>query len=268
MQKTEYFSQFTWAIPFGFADALGQCQFGEGDILYPKKAAYDELWDVQKVGSAIQVLYPPRQMNVPKEDISEVFRKNWNSEVQIQKYYCESPKDEQFSKDGDLISTTQGRLYTTIWLGDLKYLEPESTEPNMPEIDTREAVKLIEIDSKGTTTRIEQTEKAALKKSKGAVVFAMPYDRSNNVSLTKFQKIRNTLKTDMTVKPILLTAKQAGIKDWESFQPTVNIALFITPKLDATALYDRVKKATYVRAKNRKTDRDAYDIKKHGQIFS
>ena len=137
----------------------------------------------------------------------------------------------------------------------------------MPEIDTREAVKLMEIDSEETTTRIEQAEKTALKKSKGAVVFAMPYDRSNNVSLAKFLNIRNALKADLDGKPILITAKQAGIKDWESFQPTVNIALFVTPKLNAKSLHDKVKSATYVRAKNRKTDRDAYDIKKHGSIF-
>lgn len=268
MKKTKYFSQFSWAIPLGFADALSQCQFGEGDILYPKKAAYDELWDVQKIGYAIQILYPARQTNVPKEDVSEVFKKNWASEVRLQKYYCKSPEDDQFTKKGELISTTQGRLYTSIWTGDLKFLESDSADPIMPLVHTREAVKLIKTDSNVTTNRIEQVEKTALEKSKGAVVFAMPYDRSNKVSQAKFLNIQDTLKLDLTGKPILLTPRQAEISDWRLFQPTVNIALFVTPKLNAKSLHEKVKKATYVKAKDRKTDRDAYDIKKHGHIFS
>ncbi len=123
-------------------------------------------------------------------------------------------------------------------------------------------------DSTVATNQIEQVEKAALKKSKGAAVFAMPYDKSSKISQAKFQNIRNALKSDLTAKPILLTPEEAQISDWESFQPSVNIALFITPNLDAKSLHDKVKNATYEKAKGRKSDRDTYDIGNHGHIFS
>ncbi len=260
----EYFSQFKWPVSFAFADALGRCQFGEGDVLYPNKSAYKDGFDIQNIDFCFQVMYPARLMNVPIEDVSEVFKKNWNSEVRIQKY---SPGSENLTKDGDLISTTQGRLYTSLWKGDLKYLESDFEEPVMPIVDTREAVKLIKGASKVKTNRLEHVEDVALKKSKGNTVFVMPYDRSNSVSVTKYFNIVDALGADLTGKPTLLTAKAAGIDDWDLFLPTVNIALFITPNLDAKALHEKVKKATYVKSKNRKTDRDAYDIRKHGHIF-
>lgn len=255
MEKSKYFSQFSWAIPIGFSDALRFCQFGEGDILYQKKSAYQEEWDAQSVGIAFQVTYPSRSVNAPKEDSSAVFKNNWNAEVRLQKYECKTSKSKELSPKDDLITTTQGRLYTSVWKGDLDILNIDTEAPVMPTINAKEA-----------TSFLENTEKTALEKSKGKTVFVMPFDRSNSISNTKFSKIIETLKADLSEKPILLTAKKAGINDWELFLPTVDIALLITPKLDAKVLHDKVKKATYAKAKN--TKREAYDIKKHGAIFS
>jgi len=273
----EYFSQFKWPVPFAFADALGRCQFGEGDILYPNKKARQEKWDVQPIGFCFQVLYPERQMSPPREDVSNIFQRNWGTEVRLQKYTLESPKSENFAKEGDFISTTQGRLYTALWKGDFSFLESGTEEPTMPTINTREAVKFVEIaprivengkivQERETITEIEKTEKQALRKSGGKTVFVMPYDRSNGVSLEKYLKVKHILETDLSEEPVLLTAKQAGLVDWEMYLPTLHIALFITPKLSAKALHEKVKKATYVKAKD--TKREAYDIRKHGKVFS
>jgi len=255
-KKTEFFSQFSWAMPHGFADALRYCQFGAGDILYQKKSAYQEEWDAQLAGLGLQVLYPPRQLIVPTEDTSAVFKKNWNSEVRVQKYSCKTIKSQKMSLTDDPVTTTQGRLYTSVWTGNLEVLNIETEEPLMPTINGKEAVRFI-----------QKAEEVAIKKGKGKTVFVLPYDRSNNISTFKFSNILETLKADLSEKPILLTAKQAGIDEWKLFLPTIDIALFITPKLSRKALHDKVKSRTYVRSKNRKTTVDSYDIKKHGQIF-
>lgn len=244
--------------------------------MYSKKEAYTDQWGANKVGFAIQVLYPPRQLTVPKVVISEVFKKNWDSEVRVQKYSCGSSKAENFAKDGDLIISTQGRLYKTMWAGDLQYLDMGSKAPIMPTIDTRSSVKLIEVtprikeggmvtQERVTTTYVRNTKSMALKKSDGKVVFAMPYDRSNSVSLKKFIKVRDALNRDLDKKPLFLTPKQAGIDDWKLFLPTIYLALLITPKLTVEELYEKVKKVTYVKAKDGK--KNNYDISRHGEIF-
>ena len=261
----EYFSQFNWAVPAAYADALGQCQFGEGDILYPKKSAYKPAWESETVGLCLQVMYPPRQTNVPTEDTSEVFKKNWDSEVHVQKYVCVSP-GEPLSKDGDLVISTQGRLYTTLWKGDLSYLSLSSTIL-MPTVNTKEVVKLREdtLDSKSKTNYINQVQARGKQMCvNGDAVFAMPYDKSNNTSNGKFDRISSALKDVISTKPVILTPEKAGIEDWRHFLPTVQIAFFVT-NLSKDKLYERIKDATYIKSKDAKTSR--YDIRKHGILI-
>lgn len=267
----KYFDQFNWPVINAFADALGGCQFGEGDVLFPNESNYPELY-------CIQVMYPARQMNVPKDEITVVFENNWGAEVRLQKYLKTEPGATFVAtKEGGLIVSTQGRLYTALWKGDLSILDMSSEDPVMPTVDARACVRQIEISpeikEKGkvvqkrvTTTHVKKAESAALNESKGSVVFAMPYDRSNNVSLQKNVRIRSALKNDLTEIPIYLTPKQAGIDDWKLFLPTVYIALFITPELSVEQLHEKIKKATYVKSKKTKTEK--YDIAKHGEIFS
>lgn len=271
-----YFSQFKWAIPHAFADALGQCQFGEGDVLYPTRSGYQE--SQSNVSMCLQVLYPPRDMTVPKEDIAVVFKKNWNSEVRLQKYTI---KSGEFKKEGELITSTQGRLYSALWKDDLGILEVESENPFMPTMDARKSTTLIELvpeikDEDGnvvqkrkvdTETRIQRIGGTALKKSKESPVFVMPYDRANRISTAKFFKINEALESDISGMPILLTPKQANVLDWNLFLPTIQIALFVTPSLDVKTVEEKVKKVTYAPQKNSKTNEQRYNLRSHGAVF-
>lgn len=278
----EYFSQFKWAIPHAFADALSRCQFGEGDVLYPKKTAYQD-WDAQRIDEMLQVVYPARQVNAAKgeldEDSYEVFKRNWNMEVRVQKYSCSSPKAEAVSKDGDEIVSTQGRLYTAIWKGDLSLLDTNSKPPKIPTIDTKEMVRLREvvpeIKENGVVIQervleqyLEKSRDSALNTSKNKVVFVMPYDRSNSTSTQKYQSICSALEKDMEGSPILVHGEKTGIDEWNDLLPTLHVAIFITPNLDENSLLEKIKGVTYKPSKNRKTNVDRYDIKRHGLIFS
>lgn len=274
----EFFSEFKWAIPYAFADALGKCQFAEGDVLYLNKAAYKKQFDAQSVGAAFQVLYPERQRTAPKEEINKIFEKNWHSEVRVQEYAVESPSSDRLAKKGSLVTTTQGRLYTAMWKGDASILDMNVAPPEMPCIDTKELVRLIEIQpeikkngviiqERITETRLGKSESVALKRSGGRLVFSLPFDRANETSYAKYRSIHSIVKNDIEEEPILLSAKEAGLNDLELIRPTLKVALFVMSTNSRKNLEEMIKKATYTPAKNKKTDRVAYDIRRHCSIF-
>ena len=274
----EYFSEFKWAIPVSYSEALSQCMFAGGDLLYPTKNAYREYWDAQVVRYAIQVEYPDRQRTKPKEDVNEIFKKNWVSEVRVQKYALENSGSEQLTKTGDLIISTQGRLYTAMWKGDLAVLDTSSSEPEMPFVDTREMVRLKEVSpeiKKGgvviqervTTNRLEESKRFALEASDNKLVFVMPFDRSNSTSVVKFNKIFKELQDNMVQEPLIVPAEQAMLDEWESYLPTLKIALFIVSNIERKTLELIIKRATYIPVKSKKTDRIAYDMRRHGLVF-
>ncbi len=40
-----FFSNFTWAVPKAFSDAVASCRFEEGDMLYDTPKAYEVDWE-------------------------------------------------------------------------------------------------------------------------------------------------------------------------------------------------------------------------------
>ncbi|MDO6564656.1 hypothetical protein Q4488_14830 [Amphritea sp. 1_MG-2023] len=112
----EFFSNFSWAVPQSFSDAVALCRFEEGDVLYDTSKAYDGSWGeaVKQITYFLQVRYPIRATSGEKGNVGGVFEKNWSSEVRIELY-----KNQEKVGIGQ-ITTTQGRLYTAIWKGDLR----------------------------------------------------------------------------------------------------------------------------------------------------
>ena len=57
-----FLSNFAWAVPTAFSDAVGACQFSRGDTLYSSPIAYrewnEEFYNLAKGLHAIKVLSP------------------------------------------------------------------------------------------------------------------------------------------------------------------------------------------------------------------
>ena len=90
-----FFSNFAWAVPLAFSDALATCLFEEGDVLYDTPKAYRDDWSeaIKHISLSLQVRYPARATGVEKEDERSIIEKNWNSEVHFDLYDHQEKKE-------------------------------------------------------------------------------------------------------------------------------------------------------------------------------
>ena len=244
----EFFSGFQWAVPKAFSDAVALCRFEEGDILYDTKKAYDDNWEKasNQIEYSLQVKYPARAKGGVSENGDGLFSSNWNSNTRIDLY-------KNLKKVGvEQIHTTQGRLYTALWKGDLSVLEKESEEPSIPLI------------IQDVTRILEQATQKAKEFSVGFPVFIMARDLSNPVSREKFSKILTALKKHLYDVPEILTPKQGGLIEFANIAPTVEIAFFPVNEINDEELHGLVKKAVYIPSKDAKKDK--FRVSAHGII--
>lgn len=245
----EFFSDFKWAVPVSFSDAVSLCRFEEGDILYDTSKAYDGEWgDASKhIDYSLQVRYPARVTGGVAKNESSVFTRNWRSEVRIELY-------KHLEKVGvGQIETTQGRLYTALWKGDVTVLKSDTEEPQIP------------FTVQQVTRNLAETSDTAKSLSTKYPVFVMARDLSNSISREKYSKILSKLKKHLVGEPQLLRPRSAGFKDWSNIAPTIEIAFFKSNGVSADELHDLVKEATYVPAKDAK--KEMFRIAAHGVIF-
>lgn len=190
--------------------------------------------------------HPARVSGGATEKGAGVFGSNWGSEVRIDLY-------KNLEKIGvGQIHTTQGRLYTALWKGDITVLEKESEEPVVP------------LSAQDLTKTLDQATEKAKELSVGYPVFVMARDLSNPVSREKFLKILTALKKHLHNQPSILVPKKTGLIKFENIAPTVDIAFFPMNGTSAEELHELVKKAVYVPAKNAKKEK--FRISTHGII--
>ena len=176
----EFFEQFNWAVPIAFSDPLGACRFEQGDLLYDSKVAYETTWGVAKrnLKYCIQVKSPPRGPRTKVgEDNASVFEDNWVQQVIFD--LVEFPSEKTTS-----VKTTQGRLYSCLRFGELKFIEPDSSAPNRPKLAQEMMTELGAI-----AENICATQKARH-------LFIMPFDMTNSVLRVKLQKLREVSVVD------------------------------------------------------------------------
>jgi len=245
----EFFSGFKWAVPVAFSDAVSLCRFEEGDILYDTPKAYDDEWGKasKHIEYSMQVRYPARVTGGTGASESGVFTNNWKSEVRVELY-------KHLEKVGvGQIETTQGRLYTALWKGDVTILKCDTEEPKIP------------ITVQQVTRSLAESSDKARSLSTKYPVFVMARDLSNPISREKYSKILSKLKKHLAGEPQLLRPKLAGLNEWANIAPTIEIAFFITNGVSAEQLDDLVKAAVYVPAKD--ATKDMFRISAHGAIF-
>lgn len=246
-----FFSNFSWAVPQAFSDAAALCRFEEGDILYDTQKAYEGSWkDASRhINYSLQVRYPvSATSNEIVGNKGSVFEKNWNSTVKIDLY-------QKLKKvDVGQIETTQGRLYTVLWKGDLEVLDTNSKNPTLP-LRVREV-----------TTHLNQCKEDNFTIPAEGPVFAMAQDSSNQVSCEKLRKVHKQLyKYLSTDEPIKITPEKFGLKNWEQVSPTLDIAIFPVNSINTRELESLIKTALYV--PSQKTGNDRFKISAHGAIF-
>lgn len=245
----EFFAGFQWAVPIAFSDAVSLCRFEEGDVLYDSELAYHHDWEKtsQFVEYSLQVQYPARATGEASEKGGSVFESNWTSAVRVDLY-------KNFKKiNVGQIHTTQGRLYTALWKGNLSVLENEAEDAPIP------------ITLKGTTKMLGQADDKARELSIGFPVFVMARDLSNVISRDKHLKLTAKLNKHMRNAPEVMTPKDAGLVSFENIAPTMEIVFFPVYGTTADELHEIIKSTLYVPTKN--TTKEKFRISAHGIII-
>lgn len=244
----EFFAGFKWAVPKAFSDAVSLCRFEEGDILYDTKKAYEGGWESASdyIEHSLQVQFPASVRGGTTEKGSGIFGNNWTSEVRLDLY-------KNLKKVGvGQIQTTQGRLYTALWKGDLTVLDNETEAPPIP-LSVQEVTKIL-----------KEVAQKARDLSVGFPVFVMPRDLSNPVSRDKYSKVLAKLKNHLAGTPQVQSPEKAGLIQFKNIAPTVEVAFFQMKGKSTKELHELVKSAVYVPSKN--TKKDMFRIAAHGII--
>lgn len=243
----EFFDRFSWAVPKAFSDAVRDCRFEEGDILYDSKKAYDGDWEKAEkhITHSIQVHSPARGSTTKSS--GSIFKRNWNTAVVFQLNSAQSEKTSRH------IETTQGKLYTVLWRGDISVFDDDSS-PELP-LRLKEISKLL-----------EQAIPTAKQLSDTKPIFVMARDSAKNVSRLKDMKVASTLHARFKAEPKVLTPEKAGLHGWERMAPTVDIAFYVMESGSYDEIHAALKDQLHEPAKNAK--KDMFRLNTHGLLMA
>lgn len=266
----QFIEGFRWAVPTAFSDAVGACQFSRGDTLYSSPIAY-QAWDepfYQKVRGleCLQVLSPEAK---PAPPSAELFESNWETEAQAQ-LFAVGEKTAPVQ-----VSTTQGRIYTLLWYGDIRVLNPQAPVPRLPQT-ARELLKLITDRKHLLAPQVHVTIKDHVLKHHhhASHYFALPYDLCNEVLRTKYHKLLQGLADKLsngTVGVLTMNPRRLNLPEIQNVAPTVELKVFAfssalrVPDGSAEAILERLKDLLYIpQDKAGGTSADRFRIEAHG----
>lgn len=267
IHKTDkFFKGFAWALPSAFAEPLANCQFERGDVLYNTKQAYEGTWNeaLPHIKYSIQVLSPMRGTNIKLEKNTEkkteematfIFKNNWKSNVEFTLTDYKTKKTTQ-------IKTTQGRLYSLLWKGDISILDNTLSDPPVP-ILAKQVLKNILDESEFVKKNIPNA-------IQDKIVFLMPFDSSRQILKMKLEKVENALSKfiyhSCFFSPYEINPSQEnGLQ--KEFAPTVKIACFTIENESISNIERTLKQVLYTPAKEKKTEKEMFRINAHGLLF-
>ena len=247
-----FFTEFCWAVPKAFRDALAACRFEPGDTLYDTARAYDGTWSeaLPHITHSIQI----RSLGsggavISNENLDSAFSENWRQAVVLD--LTEYP-----SRITRSMTTRQGRVYTMLWTGDLSVLAETSPEPPVPRLpqeflrDLQTSVPWF-LDHYG-------------RKLERPVLFIFPLDGTRHLLLAKSKRIQASLSEAFAPILVMASASEVELPNASAYVPTSKVACFIidTDRIDEVFL--KLKQALYVPAVNKKTEAERFRLEAHG----
>lgn len=253
-ETDEYLEGFSWAVPSAFAKPLAACRFEQGDMLYDTRRAYEGTWGeaLPHINHSIQVESPMRGLATKSEkEEDSIFTDNWNMTVIF------TLTDHKADEKKDVI-TTQGRLYSLLWKGDLTLIQADSVAPPIPTL----AMQVL----RDLQNAKDYITKNITKISQGDIIFLMPYDRTRQLFRSKFRNVKEKL-SHLDPHISLFSPPQLGLKTDSEFAPTVNIACFALQNSSMRDVERDLKKALYTGSKQNKKKKEQFRINAHGHLF-
>jgi hypothetical protein len=261
----DFFPGFKWAVSSAFSDPLGACRFEQGDALYNSPDAYKGTWSdaLARLEHGRDIKSPPRAqiLVLNREEDDNVFERNWESPVEFDLvHYREERRKEP-------LKTTQGRLYTFLRTGDFSIFDSRTPPPPVPLLVKKtndekylEAVQPV---------FVERTPK----RIKSSNFFILAIDHTNPVSKAKYYALKHRLEKEFLPVEITISPKEASLKNWESFVPTLNFVAFCIDSNDPEKIKGALKQVLYKPVKKKqpetpgeepKKKREAFVLRRHG----
>jgi hypothetical protein len=250
--QISFLEGFAWAVPEAFAQAVAECWFSRGDMLYDSPKAYEGPWGEARkhFRYALQVRLcsasTPASIGAGPAD---VFNQNWACPVEVDLTLVQSGETRA-------IKTTQGHLYTLLWKG----------MPSSGDWDTRAIRKPLRTAEADKALESVAEKCRELAGARDRISFLMAHDPTNPISAEKAKTVRQVLQSTFSCSEKSLLPEAVNAPSFADYAPTVRFEIF-SVKGDRDAIHDALKSVLYVPTKNKKTDRESFKLRAHGLLL-
>lgn len=246
----EFYDGFTWALPKAFKYAIASCTFDQGDTLYNTKLAYGKWGEVvDKIDHAIQVHSSTvNASNSTTEDVSSVFRSNWNNTVKIEFIIGGGPYNKN-----RFLSTTQGRLFTLLREGNLEILNTDNENPLPPLLSDSLKTHLKDSDI------IKVIKQHIIRKYDKPNLVIMAYDETNDLLVGKYNSIINCLH-EFIPNVIDFSLHEFAFLKSLDFHPALSIKTIVIDSNSPEKIRDRIKEVLWPKRDPKNATKSFRDI--------
>ncbi len=251
----EFYTGFAWALPRAFGPAVQACRFEQGDVLYSDREAYEASASAEPPRCHIQIFEPTRSTRaLPGDSEGRRFHANWDSPLTLE-YMDPHPGRPARPSVRETIETTQGRLFTCLWWGDVRWLTSDSGHPEAPP----PPLLLREIHARLAEVMPALCKRAS--RSKWAThLFAQAFDDSNDASRIKSRATLQLLESRYRTRCVDLSPEQAGLSDADRFHPTLVIRAMVLEAQDEDHVRDTLKGLLYLGGSGGSDAGDAVEV--------
>jgi hypothetical protein len=256
----DFFTGFSWPVPTAFAAAVVACRFEQGDVLYSSKRAY-RAWDPvrSQLRHHIQVVDPPKSARaMTSESDGSRFSANWSSSVQIEL------KDYRF-RSAETRHSTQGRLFSCIWKGDVSWLDEDEREAPTPPLLARDLHRALQ---ESLETAVERSRLALPGGVSPRLLYLSALDQASDASRAKASLVESQLASRFAVVTADLAPSRVGIPEAERYHPSLAVRCLALDTPDESAVRNALKKALYAPSKGSKSGGSAerFALQRHGAL--
>jgi hypothetical protein len=258
----EFFPGFAWPVPRAFDDAVAQPRFEQGDVLYPEPRSYAPLAGPLPRGlKAIQVLAPPRSVRAGAGRDAEGDRRSsaWTAPVRVAWIDLASGKTE-------IRELTQGKLFTALWQGDERWLDPDRADPPVPRGARDLQAQLDSARSAFDAAGLGPTH------PESGCRFLFVVDESSSGSRGKALQVEDALRARGEVEALSLAPREAGMAEAERYHPALVVRGLWLPGRRPEAVHAVLRATLYAGGADSRddaaTDRgaDRFSLSRHGLL--
>jgi len=242
-----FLSGFAWPLPRAFASATAVCRFEQGDVFYDCPEGYGA-WKSGRPRFHIQVLDPPRTARTVPTDAEGRFAANWSSPVT-----CEF-RDRKAAAC-EVVTSTQGALFTCLWRGDLSLLRrsPSDAAGPLP----------LPADGRELQKQLASTLPVLRREAEAGIWFVSVVDESAESSLAKARDVESVLAGRYALTVRSLSPQEAGVPEGQDYHPALRVRGLWVEESDEEVLRGLLKQALYGPARS---GSDRFKLERHGLL--